>query len=124
MNAQSLYAFYGTLRKGMYHNALLAGSEYLQTVALQGYKLYSLIEYPYAVKTECADDKIIAELFYVPDQNIQHQIHHLELEAGYFYDEIKVEEKSFGIYLFQEPLHGNQVIAEGDWAIYTLQSQL
>lgn len=123
MNRDSLYAFYGTLRRGMENHHLLgSGAQYLQTVKLPGYKLYSLVEYPYAVKTGNRSDGITAELFYLPDLSIQHTIHEMELEVGYYYHEVPVEGKMVGIYLFHAPAPDDIRITSGDWARYIVQN--
>lgn len=124
MNAHSLYAFYGTLRKGMENHYLLgAKTEYLKRVKLPGYKLFSLIDYPYAVKSHAMSDMIVAELFYVPDIEIQQYIHTMELDAGYYYHEIPIEGKKYGIYLFSEEGKGDEQIRSGDWVEYMRSRQ-
>lgn len=119
MNAHSLFAFYGTLRKGMENHYLLGSqTKYLKRVKLPGYKLFSLIEYPYAVKSRLMSDMIVAELFHVPDTSIQQYIHSMELEAGYYYYEIPLAGKKYGIYLFSEEGKDDEQIVSGDWAEY------
>lgn len=117
MNAQSLYAFYGTLRVGMENHYLLNGrAEFLRRLKLPGFKLFSLVDYPYAVKSKSLSDMIVAELFYVPDKEIQQYIHAMELDAGYYYYEIPIDGKKYGIYLFSEEGEGDEQVISGDWA--------
>lgn len=119
MNAQSLYAFYGTLRVGMENHSLLgASAKFLKRVKLPGFKLFSLVEYPYAVKSRSLSDMIVAELFYIPDKEVQEYIHSMELDAGYYYYEVQIEGKKYGIYLFSEEVKGHERILSGDWAEY------
>lgn len=119
MNRDSLYAFYGTLRKGMDNYHLLGpGVNYIRTVQLPGYKLYSLVDYPYAVKSNSPADTIIAELFYVPDLSAQEAVRSLELDAGYYYSEALVDGDKYGIYLLERAQKGHEQIISGDWALY------
>lgn len=116
MNKNGLYAFYGTLRKGMENYASFQHEmHYIKTVALGGYKLISLIEYPYAVKTPDPAETIIAELFRLESLTAS-SIHNMELEAGYYYDEIKIDQNLYGIYLFSEINPHDVEIPSGDWA--------
>jgi len=115
MNINSLYAFYGSLRRGMmYHEVYKAGMEYKFSAQLDGFKLYALKEYPFAVKTNKKEDSIVIEVFKITNPQTEKSIHELELDVGYYYDEIKVKSITAGIYLFSDP--GNyQEVKGGDW---------
>lgn len=118
MNKEGLYAFYGTLRKGMENfHFFQEGMHFIETVTLEGYKLISLGEYPYAVRTSNADERIIAELFQL-DYLQAKSIHDMELEAGYYYDEIQIHQNFYGIYLFSKINPTDEEIPSGDWAKY------
>ena len=120
MNAHSLYAFYGTLRKGMENHYMLGPeTQYLGRVKLPGYKLFSLVDYPYAVKSRSLSDMIVAELFFIPDKAVQQYIHSMELDAGYYYYEIILEGKRYGIYLFSEERKEHDQIISGDWVEFS-----
>jgi len=121
MNNNGLYAFYGTLRKGMENYApFQSGMHYIKTEALRGYKLFSLIEYPYAIKTFNPTDTIIVELFLLGGSEAN-SIHNMELEAGYYYDEIKIDQNLYGIYLFSKINPHDAEIPSGDWAKYVAE---
>lgn len=116
MNGYGRYAFYGTLRQGMEYNSLYgSGMTCLQSVSLNGYRLFSLGDYPYAVPSSAGS--IVADLYEV-DREIAATIHEMEIEAGYYYDEIIINSRTFGIYLFAEPGSGDVEIRSGDWVDY------
>lgn len=119
MNKHGLYAFYGTLRQGMeYYSIYRRGMTCLQSVLLKGYRLYSLGDYPYAVPSPTGS--IIADLYRVDDK-IARIIHNMEIEAGYYYDEIIIEPQAFGIYLFEKADPGDSEVRSGDWAQYVAE---
>lgn len=115
MNSQATYAFYGSLRSGMANYAIYRSSlQHIKTVRLPGFKLYALTHYPYAVKSARVADSIVAEIFRVTNKQAERSIHALELQAGYFYDEVVVDDLPVGIYLY--PSAGNHPVVEGgDW---------
>lgn len=117
MNEHGRYAFYGTLRQGMeYYSIYGGGMTSLRSVLLKGYRMFSLGDYPYAVPSP--DGSIIADLYQVDDE-IAKAIHDMEIEAGYYYDEIIIDARTFGIYLLAEPGSGDKEIPSGDWVSYT-----
>ena len=115
MNINSQYAFYGSLRRGMmYHEVYKDGLEYKFSAQLKGFKLYALTEYPFAVRTNQKEDSIVVEIFKIINPETEKSIHELELGVGYYYDEIKVNSTTAGIYLFKQA--GNyQEVKGGDW---------
>lgn len=116
MNRHGRYAYYGTLRQGMeYHSIYRQGMRYLRSVVLDGYRLFSLGDYPYAIRS--ANGSIIADLYEV-EEKIAEIIHQMEIEAGYHYDEIIIDSASFGIYLFATPGDDGTEIRSGDWVRY------
>lgn len=115
MNAHSLYAFYGSLRRGMSNHALYrAALKYRFSVRLKGFKLYALEHYPFAVRTGRNTDSVAAEIFQVTDPKAEQSIHELELSVGYFYDEVLIDQKKVGIYLYARPENYPEVFG-GDW---------
>lgn len=118
MNKDGLYIFYGTLRLGMENHAFYAeGMQYIDTIILNGYKLASLGDYPYAVDTGDPSNKIKVELFRLDDRQAK-AIYEMELEAGYYYEEIQLNQKKYGIFLFPQVNPNDEVISSGDWAKY------
>ena len=115
MNKHSCYAFYGSLRQGMYNHQIFEQHlHYLFTENLAGFRLYALERYPIAVKSESIRDVIKVEIFQVTDAETENKIHRLELNAGYYYDEVLVRGVLAGIYLFQKS--GNHLLVPGgDW---------
>ena len=115
MNINSLYAFYGSLRRGMmYYEVYKRGLEYQFSAQLDGFKLYALEEYPFAVKTNNGSDSIVVEVFKIVNPETEKDIHELELGVGYYYDEVVINSVTAGIYLYEES--GNyQEVKGGDW---------
>ena len=61
--SHSLFGFYGSLRRGMrLHHQFKSDLHYLYSVWLQGYDLYSLGNYPFAVKSSDLNHKIMVEV--------------------------------------------------------------
>ena len=115
MGETDLFAFYGSLRKGMsnyktYQHYL----EYVSTNRLTGYAMYALTEYPYAVHSAKLSDSMVIEIYRIKNEAVKEKIYHLELDAGYIFDQIEIEGKTVGIYLFREPGNDPKVIS-GDW---------
>ena len=118
MNRDGLYVFYGTLRLGMENHALYSdGMNYIDTVTLQGYRLISLGEYPYAVWTGDPANKIKVELFRLAEEHAK-AIYDMEIEAGYYYEDIQIGQKKYGIFLFSQANPDDEEISSGDWAKY------
>jgi len=118
MNNVSQYAFYGSLRKGMYNFEIYKDHlQYVSTQTLQGFRLYALEYYPIAVRTEESQDIITVELFKITDSTTEINIHNLEIEAGYYFERIKVNGYETGIYLFEENLN-YPLVKSGDWVEY------
>lgn len=126
MNKYGRYAFYGSLRQGMENHLIYnKAMKFIRTVMLEGYSLYSLGDYPYAVRSEGAHSakRILADLIYFQDRAVEHEVHRMELEAGYIYEEIEIDSLNYGIYLFKEPVTGDLEIESGDWVNYFTQKK-
>ncbi len=115
MNKDHLYAFYGSLRKGMSnYGRYKSGLEYLFTESLAGYQLYALPRYPYAVSTGDPSHIITVEVHRAMNPAIEGAIHTLEIGAGYSYREVLVRGQHVGIYLF-EKAGAEPLVEGGDW---------
>lgn len=130
MNKNSIYAFYGSLRKGMYNYRHFEHHlEYLFTHDLPGYKMFALARFPLAVKTNQSTDIIKVEIMRITNPETEKQIHELELNEGYVYEGLKIRELEVGIYLFSESKDRNQptktleVIKTGDWVEFFGQNE-
>ena len=98
----------------MYHEVYKSGLAYQFSTRINGFKLYALEEYPFAVKSGNGTDSIVVEVFKIINPETEKSIHELELGVGYYYDEIVVNSVTAGIYLYQHP--GNyQEVKGGDW---------
>lgn len=123
MNKNSCYAFYGSLRQGMYNHTHFGNLECLFTEKLSGFKLFALERYPIAIATNNADDCITIEVTRVTNRKSENEIHQLELNAGYYYDEVTVRGITVGIYLFHDA-GKNIEIPHGDWVRYWHEKNL
>lgn len=113
MNRDGRYAFYGTLRPGMeLYQVYRPGMTHLGQALLKGYRLYSLGEYPYAVPS--SGGSIVVDLYRL-EPDCARDIHEMEIDAGYYYDEIIIDGLAFGIYLFDRPGAQDPEIRSGDW---------
>lgn len=81
---------------------------------IKGYGLYSLGEYPYAVRTADKTDQLTVEVFKITDPVISREIYELEINANYFLDYINLEDATVGIYLF-EKIGNHPKVKCGDW---------
>jgi len=113
------YLFYGTLRTGMsnyqhFKEDLVS----IGMVTLRGFKLFSKKDYPYAIISDSRSDTIIAEKMKVRSITAQRAIYRLEMEAGYYYDELLIDSQKFGIFLYSQRNRNDPQIIDGDWVNY------
>ena len=119
MNIHSQYAFYGSLMRGMENYARYEKHlKFLRKVRLEGFKMFSLEQYPYVIRTADSDHKIVAELYKVTDEKTEQSIHEMELEEGYIFSEVDIEDNKFGIYLFHSQVSNSAPVINGDWRSY------
>jgi len=86
MENTTVFAFYGSLRRGMENHVLHSNHlKYLFSARLRGYKLYSRGDFPIAVKSSATKDSIVVELFTIADRATREMIHKLEMDEGYFF---------------------------------------
>ncbi len=119
MNENRYYAYYGSLRQGMLNYHLFKdGMEYIRTEKLFGFKIFSLIDYPYAIATKNPNDCIVVELFKITNSKTEELIHQVEMDAGYIFTNIEIAKEKFGIYLFTEASPKDLCVESGDWVAY------
>jgi gamma-glutamylcyclotransferase (GGCT)/AIG2-like uncharacterized protein YtfP len=117
MENTTVFAFYGSLRRGMENHALHAGHlKYLFSARVAGYSLYSRGEFPVAVKST-ASDSIVVEVFRIDDSSTREMIHKLEMDEGYYFETVPIGGEDVGIYLFKEPENYKHV-SGGDWVTF------
>ncbi|MEQ1586148.1 MAG: gamma-glutamylcyclotransferase family protein [Cyclobacteriaceae bacterium] len=115
MNLESTYAFYGSLRRGMrYYEEFKYGLKYHHSFWLKGYNLYSLGPYPCAVKSDNPNNKILVEVMKLDDPKVEKKIVRIEMDAGYYYTDILIQNKPVGIFLYERAANYPQV-HHGDW---------
>ncbi len=116
--SRSLYAFYGSLRRGMrLHKQFKNDLQYLYSVWLSGYDLYSLGNYPYALKSTDQTHKILVEVMDILDPETEKTIFKIESDAGYASHKIMIGDDPVIIFLYKEPAN-NLRIDSGDWGIF------
>jgi gamma-glutamylcyclotransferase (GGCT)/AIG2-like uncharacterized protein YtfP len=84
-------------------------------VWLQGYDLYSLGNYPYAVKSSDPTHRLLVEVVIISDPETEKTISKIELDAGYSCQTITIGDYPVTIFLFNEPTN-NLRIDSGDWS--------
>jgi gamma-glutamylcyclotransferase (GGCT)/AIG2-like uncharacterized protein YtfP len=118
MEKTSVFAFYGSLRRGMENHVLHKKHlKYLFSARLRGYSLYSRGEFPVAVRSSNISDSIVVELFRIVDRPTREMIHKLEMDEGYYFESITVDGIDAGIYLFKDP-ENYQPVRGGDWVTF------
>ena len=119
MNRDSQYAFYGSLMMGMENYALYEKHlKFLGRAHLGGFKMFSLKQYPYVVRTNDPNHRIVAELYKVTNLKTEQSIHHMELEEGYIFSEVDIADNKFGIYMFEWQVGNSTEVIDGDWRSY------
>lgn len=109
-----LYAFYGSLRRGMrLHNQFKSDL----SVWLKGYDLHSLGNYPFAIKSSDPSHKILIEVTAILNAETEKSIHDIEIGAGYYAEKIQIGGDLVTIFLF-EAAANNLRIDSGDWVIF------
>jgi gamma-glutamylcyclotransferase (GGCT)/AIG2-like uncharacterized protein YtfP len=92
--------------------------KYLGKTLLQGFRMYSLKQYPYVIKTNDSRNIITAELYKIMDEKTEQSIHEMELDEGYIFSEVNIADDKFGIYLFESHVVNTPEIINGDWRSY------
>lgn len=115
---RSLYAFYGSLRRGMrLHKQFKNDLCYLYSVWLQEYDLYSLGNYPYAVKSPDPAHRMLVEVMMISDPETEKTIFKIERDAGYYCHKIMIGADQVNIFLYEDPAN-NLRIDSGDWGVF------
>lgn len=127
---------YGSLRNKQYnfkhfkHQFFFTGEfEYIKTIPIAGYKMYSLGNYPMAIFTGKKSDIIICDILSVAN-NPYNQIYDMEIGAGYSEFKVWIETTIKGsierklneymrIFLFDNPENSKSYpVHSGDWVKY------
>jgi gamma-glutamylcyclotransferase (GGCT)/AIG2-like uncharacterized protein YtfP len=119
MNKSGLYAFYGSLRRGMDNYELYKEAlDYQFSARLNGFKLYSRGHYPCVVRSPHGN--VLVEIFLITDPLVEKEIHEMELQEGYSFQDVFVNGKSVGIYFFESSENFQEVVG-GDWVTFFRQ---
>lgn len=110
-----LFAFYGSLRKNMpLYEQFKKGLKYQFSGWVKGYQLFSLGEFPCAVKSANPADQMLIEIFEVTDPQVAREIDAIEMGYGYYRDEVEIDGTRALIYLFENEANYPRV-SHGDW---------
>jgi gamma-glutamylcyclotransferase (GGCT)/AIG2-like uncharacterized protein YtfP len=111
----TLFAFYGSLRKNMpLYDQFRYGLNYKFSSWISGYQLFSLGDFPCAVKSGKDADKMLIEIFEITDQQVVKEIDDIEIGYGYYRDEVEIDGVRALIYLFKDAANYPPVL-QGDW---------
>jgi gamma-glutamylcyclotransferase (GGCT)/AIG2-like uncharacterized protein YtfP len=69
------------------------------------------------------NETVVVELFALSDENTINEIRNLELNAGYFLDQVTIDNEKFGIYIFSQNIIGDPLIESGDWAQFVSENR-
>jgi gamma-glutamylcyclotransferase (GGCT)/AIG2-like uncharacterized protein YtfP len=113
--------FYGTLRRPDYNyqrmvNLFSYGPKsylYIRTQRIRGFEMYDLGSYP-AIKHAEESKSIVVDIFEISDR-AHNYIHCMETGAGYYEDEIYIDNFLCKIFVYKYPTNQSPVIESGDW---------
>lgn len=112
---------YGSLRKGQY-NYNAKELEYIDTIEISGYKLYSLGAYPGIKYTGNEEDIIICDILNVKTNKESNAIDYMELYADYSIASLPVILNKViyacKLYIYNGFIDENNLIKHGDWSKY------
>jgi gamma-glutamylcyclotransferase (GGCT)/AIG2-like uncharacterized protein YtfP len=110
-----VFAFYGSLRKNMpLYEKFKSGLNYRFSAWIRGYQLFSLGEFPCAVKSNRDEDKMLIEIFEATDPQVAAEIDAIEMGYGYYREEVEIDGVAAVIYLFENAAKYPRVL-DGDW---------
>jgi gamma-glutamylcyclotransferase (GGCT)/AIG2-like uncharacterized protein YtfP len=112
-------AVYGSLRRSEYNYPHFAGGlNYVTTLTVPGYRLYSLGPYPAVIESEDDTDTVVVELFEADDYT-DRRIAWMEEGAGYHAGTITHEGEDYTIWLFPPERAATLThVPSGDWSAY------
>jgi gamma-glutamylcyclotransferase (GGCT)/AIG2-like uncharacterized protein YtfP len=115
---------YGSLREGQYNAKAFKeefgdGYQYIGTLDITGYKLYSLGSYPAIKETKNIEDTLTVDIFKVSDE-VQSEIDNMEHGAGYDSHKriVRFNDKTYPctIYVYGYSLDEKYLVKSGDWS--------
>lgn len=123
VKTQTLFGFYGSLRKGEYNYMHLLkfqeGVVYKVTTTIPGYKLYSLGAYP-AIRPSGDSRPLTIDIFEITNNKVKSRIDGMEIGAGYERKLVTVDGESVLIYVggehYDNWLSEDSLIPDGNWA--------
>lgn len=114
---------YGSLRKGEYnYEYFKEGLEYVKTVQIPNYKLYSLGSYPGIKKSN--GNNIICDLMKVTDEKYGNSIDRMELGAGYSSTLVDIEGVKAILYPYEGSVREEDLVDSGDWSKHLKQEEV
>lgn len=122
MSKTNLYAFYGSLRRGMrLYNQFSSTLHYRHSAWLKGYELFSLGNYPGAVESTRSGAKILVEIFEITDPQVEKELIEIERGAGYYLTQIPMGADTLNLFLYEHDAANNMRVESGDWVSFFRQ---
>lgn len=111
---------YGSLRLNEYNynrckKQYQNNFNWIKTIKLEGYKLYSLGAYPGIKESKYSDDIIIADILEI-SLDCYNDIFRMEIGANYSCKIIPIDGIDTTIYLYNGIVNENKLINNGDWS--------
>lgn len=120
-------AVYGSLRldeynynyfKSRYPNEI----KFIKTIAISGYKLYSLGSYP-GIKETSDNTELVIDIFEV-SENVYSMITDMELCSGYKIKKLDIDNIPTTLYVYTANIANCTLVESGDWSKYLNEKQL
>jgi len=116
---------YGSLRKGEYNykrfkSMFKDGLKYIETLNIQGFRLYDLGSYP-GIKETPTDTTLVVDVMEC-DPACYASIYGMEIGANYVAKNIVINNEDHTIYVYQGSTH--KLVESGDWSKYLSHEQL
>lgn len=90
---------------------------YSHSAWLKRYALFSLGNYPFAIKSSDSAHKILVEVMWISDAETEKSIRDIEMEAGYYAETIQIGDDHVTLFLFEDTAN-NLRIDSGDWVVF------
>jgi len=107
---KKLIAVYGSLRKGEY-NYSSRDLNYIKTVTIPGFDLFSLGAYP---GIRPGEGNLVIDIMECDVQTKQ-GIDRMEIRAGYSAESINIDGLNCTIYVYKHDVNPDQLVESGDW---------
>lgn len=124
---QRRIAVYGSLRLEEYNYNYFKtrygnGINYIKTMVINGYKLYSLGSYP-GIKETSDNTELTVDILEV-SEDVYDMITDMELCSGYKIKKLNIDEQDTVLYVYTSSTKECKLVESGDWSNYLNAKQL